>query len=293
MGALVAGNRLLDRRQNLRPEEVAEGDFCTLANGWRIHFLARGSGSPVLLLHGFMDSLQGWRRIIGPLAERHRVLAIDTPGFGASERPIQLVYSLKQLAGVLEEFLRLQGVERAAVVGHSLGGALAWQFAHDFRDRVEKLVLEDAAVYLRVPRAARLLNWVPSVIPRGAFGLYPMDARLIRASLRQAYGDGSRVDEFSVERRVRDLRVKGTAEALISNLASPRDLDVHIAGSGLDVPALIIWGGRDRVLPLAHARRLHRELPNSCLAIVDEAGHLPHEEFPDKVNQLILDFLDG
>jgi pimeloyl-ACP methyl ester carboxylesterase len=291
-GALFAGNRYLDRWQNLMPEEVAEGEFCTLSNGWRIHFVSKGQGSPVVLLHGFMDSLQSWRGNVGALAERHRVIAVDTPGFGCSERLMQPVYSLKQQARVLDEFFRLQGIERAAVVGHSLGGALALQFAHDFPDLVEKLVLEDAAVYLRVPRAGELLTWIPSFIPRGALGLYTMNASAIRASLKQAYGDGSRVDDESVEVRARFMRVQGTAEALMSMLASPRDLDLPGAATRLDVPTLIIWGERDRVLPLKHGRRLHRSLRNSRLAIIGEAGHLPHEEFPNKVNQLLTSFLD-
>ena len=149
-GALIAGNRHLDRRQTCTPEEEAEGEFCTLSNGWRLHFVSRGQGSPVVLLHGFMDSLQGWRGNVGCLAQRHRVIALDTPGFGCSERVLQPIYSLKQQARVLGEFLDLLGIERAALVGHSLGGSLAAQFTYDFPERVDRLVLEDAAVYLRI-----------------------------------------------------------------------------------------------------------------------------------------------
>jgi pimeloyl-ACP methyl ester carboxylesterase len=291
-GALVAGNRFLDRWQNLKAEEVAEGEFCTLSNGWRIHFVSKGQGSPVVLLHGFMDSLQSWRGNVGALAERHRVIALDTPGFGCSERVTQPVYSLKRQARVLGEFFDLQGIERAALVGHSLGGALAAQFAYDFPERVDRLVLEDAAVYLRVPRAGGLLSWVPPFIPRGALGLYSMNPTAIRTSLKNAYGDGSRLDDESVKLRARALRVHGTAEALVSMLESPRDSDLPGAVYKLDVPTLIIWGERDRVIPLAHGRRLQRDLPKARLAIIAEAGHLPHEEFPNKVNQLLNSFLD-
>ena len=96
----------------------------------------------------------------------------------------------------------------------------------------------------------------------------------------------------SVEARARALRVRGSAEALVSMLESPQDSDLPGAVSKIDVRTLIIWGERDRVLPLSHGRRLQSELPNARLAIVAGAGHLPHEELPDKVNQLLSSFLD-
>lgn len=292
IGALAAGNRHLDQWENLKLEEIAEGEFCRLSNGWRIHFVRKGRGSPVVLLHGFMDTLQSWRGNIDALAEKYQVVALDTPGFGCSERPVQPVYSLKAQARVLDEFLSLQGIERATLVGHSLGGALAIQFAYDFPDRVEKLVLEDAAVYLRIPRAGQVLRKIPSFVPRGALGLYTMNPGAIRASLEQAYGDASRVDEESVQSRLRALRVRGTAEALTSMIATPRNSALPGAAARLNVPTLIIWGERDRVVPLAHGRKLLHEMHDARMEIVRGAGHLPHEEFPEMVNSLLVGFLE-
>lgn len=290
-GALVAGNRYLDRRQNLRPEEVGAGEFCTLSNGWRIHFVSLGEGSPVVLLHGFMDTLESWRGNMNLLGQRHRVVALDMLGFGCSERILQPAYSLKEQSRVLAEFLDLQGIERAAIVGHSLGGALAAQFAYDYPNRVERLVLEDAAVYLRVPRVSSLVGRIPRFIPRGMIGLYSMNPVAIKAGLMNAFGDPSRIEEESIASRARGFRVRDTAEALMWMLDSPRDSDLPGSAGQLNVPTLVIWGEKDRVLPMSHGRRLQRDLPNARLVILEGAGHLPHEEMPEKVNQLLDGFL--
>lgn len=291
-GALAAGNRYLDGWENLEPEDAAEGEFCTLSNDWRIHFISKGEGSPVVLLHGFMDTLQSWRGNVEELAKRHRVIALDAPGFGSSERVRGQVYSIKAQARVLAEFLDRQGVEKTALVGHSLGGALAAQFAYNFPWRVTRLVLVDAAVYLRVPRTTRLVGRIPRFLTRGAIGIYSMNGAGIRASLKNAYGDARRVQEESVHVRTRASRVQGTAEALVSMIGSLHDSDLPEAAAGLTMPTLIVWGEKDPVLPLSHARRLQHELPDARLAIVAGAGHLPHEEMPEKMNQLLTGFLD-
>lgn len=290
-GALAAGNRYLDWWESLEPEDAAEGEFCTLSNDWRIHFVSKGEGSPVVLLHGFMDTLQSWRGNIDQLANNHRVIALDAPGFGCSERAHGHVYSLKHQARVLAEFLDRQGVEKAALVGHSLGGALAAQFAYNFPWRVSQLVLVDAAVYLRVPRTTRLVGRIPAFITRGALGLYSMNGTGIRVSLKNAYGDSGRVQDESIQVRTRASRIRGTAEALVSMVGSMHDSDLPQAAASLDMPTLIVWGERDPVLPLSHARRLQREMHDARLAIVAGAGHLPHEEVPEKMNQLLSGFL--
>lgn len=294
LGALTAGNRYLDRWQNLSLEDAASGKFCQLANGWRIHYQAQGpdAGEPVVLVHGFMDSLSTWRQQMDALSVTRRVIAFDLPGFGNSERVTEPIYSLRRMSQLLAEFFDLQGITRAAIVGHSLGGALAAQFAYDFPDKVGKLVLEDAAVYLRVPLVNGHLSALPRFVWRGAFGLYSMRGVGIRAGLIGAFGNPVRIKEESVQYRTRALRVRGTPEALVALVESPRDSDLPGGVSQIVPPTLVIWGARDRTVPLAQGRRLRRELPNARLAIFSKAGHLPHEEFPQQVNTLLNGFLD-
>jgi pimeloyl-ACP methyl ester carboxylesterase len=290
--ALVAGNRYLDRWQTLTPEELAEGEFCQLRNGWRIHYLERGQGETVVLIHGFMDSLHTWRRTIEALSTRYRVIAVDMPGFGCSERVTARVYSLKRMSEVLDEFLTRQGVRQATIVGHSLGGALAAQFAYDYPDRVDKLVFESAAVYLPFITTRLALSWLPASVSRGVIGLAAFGHTAMQSALPGIYGPHPRKDKELLRRRVQATRVRGSAEAWMAMLESPRATDLPRVVPEIAKPSLILWGARDRVVPLAHGRRLRRELPRARLVILSGAGHLPHEEYPVQVNEWFFRFLN-
>ncbi len=310
--ALAAGNQYLDQWQNLTPEEVAEGKFCELATGWRIHYIEKGrenaegsestkerenaqertSQTPVVFIHGFMDSVRSWQQNVDALASKRRVLALDMPGFGSSTRVRQPVYSLKRMSKVLNEFLEQQGIVRANLIGHSMGGALAAQFTYDFPEKVDQLILESAAIYFPIPKSLAAPDWIPPVIARGALGLAMMSARAVEVSLRSVYGSPNRVADEAIRLRERALRVQGTTEALVAMFGSPRESDLPGAVSKIEQPTLLIWGARDHLVPLADARRLRRELPNARLAIYYQAGHLPHEEFPNQVNELMNQFLD-
>lgn len=292
-GAVAAGNLYLDNWEGASPEAYAEGSFCRLANGWRVHFTSRGEGDTVLLLHGFMDSVGSWRRNVEALAAGHRVLALDALGFGCSERVVAPVYSLKRQARVVKEFLDLQGIARVSLIGHSLGGALAAQFTYDFPERVHKLVLVAAAVYMQIPEVPPLLRLVPRSVPRGLMGLYAMLPHAVELGLATAYGDARRIDRDSIDFRGRPFRIRGAVDALLAMIGSPRETDLPAAVTEIKQPTLVIWGERDHLVPPVYARRLRREMPNARLAIIGAAGHMPHEEYPQQVNELLTRFLES
>jgi hypothetical protein len=130
VGAVALANRRIDGWETLSLDDAGDGDFVSLSDGARIHYIARGlereskGGSSVILIHGLMDSAQHWAKNIGVLAREHPVWAIDLIGFGFSSRVTEPKYSLRYFARSLREFMDAQGIERAGIVGHSLGGAV-------------------------------------------------------------------------------------------------------------------------------------------------------------------------
>jgi len=290
--ALRYGNRYLDQFENAAHDENVCGEFFTTAAGWRIHFIAQGEGSPVVLIHGFMDSLQTWRRNVQALAETHRVYAFDVLGFGSSDRVRAPIYTLKQQARFLREFFVAQSIEHADIIGHSMGGALALQFAYDFPDLVHKLVVIAPATYLYAAFPRNGLRPIPRRVSRGILGLYERWQGERASSLRLAYGDPEHIPQDALPIRNQMRRVRGTHDALISMSKSKRESDVPHQLKHVDAPTLIVWGKRDHVVPIWHAQRHSRELPNARLEWIETAGHLPHEEEPDSVNELLIEFLD-
>lgn len=290
--ALRYGNRFLDLFEDTAHDAVAEGEFVKTAAGWRIHYTVHGQGTPVVMIHGFLDSHKTWRRNIESVAQNHRVYAIDVLGFGSSDRVRDPIYTLKQQAGFLKEFFDAQNIEKADVVGHSMGGATSLQFAYDFPDSVHKLVLIAPATYLYDAFPRNGLAGVPRSVSRGVLGIYERMQGDRANPVKLAYGDPERITQDSIDIRNRMMRAKGQHDALISMSKSRREANVPQELNQVKVPTLIIWGEKDRIVPKHHAHRHLRALPNARLEWIETAGHLPHEEMPEAVNRLLLEFLD-
>ena len=310
--AIWGSRKRLREWETLACEDAEEGEFLTLSDGAQMHYILRSpstpastssasahrggdlgrQGEPVILIHGLMSSTHEWTKNIDALAAARQVFAIDLVGFGFSSRVTEPTYSLKQYARSVREFLDAHGIARAHIVGHSLGGAIALQFAHDYGARVDKLILIDPAAYIfSLFKAVQFASRVPH-LPRTLGGLMLCNPHVHRSALRNALGDPTRLDEEMLAARMRASRVRGTLDALLAMLASPHVSDLPEGLSEITAPALILWGDRDTALPLRHGKRLARDLPNSELVILEGAGHVPNEEFPDIVNTLMLDFLN-
>ncbi len=290
--ALRYGNRFLDQFEDTAHDEIAEGDFVKTAAGWRIHYTAQGEGSPVVMIHGFLDSHKTWRKNEHVLAHDHRVYTIDVLGFGSSERVRAPIYTLKNQAAFLKEFFDSQNIEKADIIGHSMGGALALQFAYDFPDSVHKLVLIAPATYLYDALPRNGLKRVPRRVTRGVLGIYEKMHGDRANPVRFAYGDPERITNDAIQIRNSMMRVRGQHDALVAMSKSKRDANVPQELHQVQLPTLIVWGKKDRVVPSQHAHKHIRDLPNARLEWIENAGHLPHEEEPQAVNKLVKSFLD-
>lgn len=226
-----------------------------------VRYQVAGEGPPLILLHGLSGSVAWWQRNMKVLAREFRVHAVDLLYYG-TRRGARFV--LAQTAERITAWMKVLGLERAAFIGHSMGGYIAASIAAEHPEVVSKLVLVNAAAIFpsHGPRLAinRLVRWLPTFPPT----LAPV---LLR--------DAVRAGPFVLWEATRDL---------LSSDFRPRL-------SAVTAQTLIIWGEQDGILSIELARELHQALPNSELHILPDAGHNPMWESPEEFNELVLRFL--
>ncbi|MDP8951804.1 MAG: alpha/beta fold hydrolase [Actinomycetota bacterium] len=261
-------------------------------------YLAEGEGPPLILLHGVGDNALVWDWVIPALARTHRVYAPDLPGSGGSARPRGDDYSPASFGRFLAAFLDALGVERAAVVGNSLGGLVGLRLALTDPDRVTALVLIAGAGLGRgVSPALRSLALPGYGGLAVAWGKRPPGAvqrALGRAAL--LFGSPRRIPVKWLKEQYKLARLPGFLEGQLATVRA----QVGLRGqreilldrlSSLRVPTLVVWGERDRVLPPDQAREAISRIPDGSLELIPDCGHLPQVERPDHVAQILVRFL--
>ncbi len=266
---------------------------------------------PLVLLHGTGDSLHTWQGWTDALVGGRRVIRYDLPGFGLTGPDPAHDYSMHRQVEVLVAVLDHLGVEQVVLGGNSYGGAIAWQAALAHPDRVVALVLVDSAG--APPPAA------PAAAPPGpAAGAAPAPGRsvpigfqlarqrwaapllqrvlpreVIASSLRNVYGDPSRVTPALVDRYFDLATREGNRAALMARFGAPGRAASDAPASAITQPTLILWGGRDRLIPPVLGERFHAAIAGSTYVVFDALGHVPHEEDPQATLAPLRAFLDG
>ena len=273
-------------------ERYAQGKFVELG-GHRTHYLERGEGPPLILLHGFFYDSFLWAENIDALSRRFRVYALDLWGCGFSTRePLDYGYPL--YAEQLRLFMDAMGVERAALVGQSMGAGAAIKFCVAHRDRVDRLILVSAAGLPNPqPLMARFFN-LPGV---GEFFLNLRTDLFRTVGLKTSFiHDPKLITPDYFGHATRAHKIEGSIEAglkiLRSDFFGTLADEVRTMGT-LDVPTLLVWGREDKSQPLRVARQMHALLPGSRLDILDRAAHVSNFERAEEFNRLALEFLSG
>ncbi len=270
-------------------------------DGLRVRCLVAGTGgaSPALLLHGggFDAANFSYRYAIEPLSHPRPVLAFDWPGYGGSDKP-DLRYDLAYYARFLERLMNSLGIERATLVGISMGGGAALSFALYSPERVEKLVLV-ASYGLGQDIPYGRLGYFLVHAPLAADLIYAFlrrSRRSLRWGLRRIVHDPGVVSDELVEEARRLLCQPTSGRAF----RSFRRSEVGWSGLNTDLsdrlgevaaPTLLVHGERDRVVPVEWARRAHERLPDSELRVLQGCGHWPPRECPDEFNRVVAGFL--
>ena len=283
------------------PKELADPDSLFIeVNELIVHAKIQGMGDPTLiLLHGFGASTFSWREVIGPLSEHGTVLAYDRPAFGLTERPLvwegsRNPYSPESQVNLLIGLMDALHIEKAYWVGNSAGGTVALNAALNHPDRVEGLILVDAAVYQGggAPAFVRPLLQTPQLDHLG-----PLIARQISSRgddfVRSAWADPNRVTHEILAGYRKPLQAENWDIALweLTKASRQSTLPDHIFA--VQSPALVISGAEDTIVPLAFSMRLAEELPNAYLAVFQDCGHLPQEECPAEFVEAILEFIQN
>jgi pimeloyl-ACP methyl ester carboxylesterase len=264
------------------------GDTVTTSDGV-LHYIERGAGEPLLLVHGLGASVFTFRRNLDRLARTFRVIAVDLAGFGGSSRAVR-DYTLTAHARRLVELMDALGIERAHLLGHSMGGAVALRLAAVWPERVMRLVLVAPASPEIMRTGAAVTALLRPFFP--LFGLLYHNRRFRTMTLRSGFHDRAQMTDEVLEGYWGPARVRGHLEAL-SRLMAARRKDPPVDLRAVTAPVLILWGASDRWLRPAQGERLAARLPDARLAVVPEAGHLLPEERPEEFCALVEAFLTG
>jgi pimeloyl-ACP methyl ester carboxylesterase len=277
------------RFEDLDPVSAGAPGAFVEVDGVRIHYVEAGRGEPVLLIHGLNASTFSFRYTISELARHYRVVAVDRMGCGFSDRPAGGDYSLTAQATLLARVMDQLAIERAAVVGHSLGGAVAMRLTLAYPERVSRLVLVDSATDREMHFGALPATYLRHLLPIAS--LFALQrAWFRRLSLRSAVHDPAHLTPEVLDGYFRTSRMKGHLRALGLLFAHGRR-DGPLAFERIRQPTLILWGEHDRWLPPDRGEELERRIPDARLLLIRSAGHLPLEEQPDSCNQALLEFL--
>jgi pimeloyl-ACP methyl ester carboxylesterase len=268
-------------------------------HGHRVNFNIAGSGPPVVLIHGVAGRAAQWDQTMLLLAEKHTVIAPDLLGHGESAKP-RGDYSLGAFASGVRDLLIGLDIEGATVVGHSLGGGIAMQFAYQFPERCQRLVLVSSGGLGQevhpVLRAATLpgselvlpllahekLLEIASIVPR-AFAKVGLRPGPDVTEMARGYASLSTAEGRSAFIHTVRAVIDPTGQRIN---ASDR---LYLASK---MPSLIVWGGHDRIIPVSHARPTHKAMPGSRLELFENAGHFPHLDDPLRFARVLLSFLD-
>jgi pimeloyl-ACP methyl ester carboxylesterase len=269
-------------------------------HGHDIGYVTAGSGPVVILVHGIASSSTTWGRVIPALAERTTVVAPDMLGHGGSTKTAG-DYSLGALANGIRDLMEALGHDRATLIGHSLGGGVALQFAYQFPDRCERLVLvgsgglgKEIGLLFRAlsfpgvehvltpvftpavqSRSTAVVNWLRKVripFPESFDEIWQGYSSLSDGDTRRAF--------FHALHSVVDPAGQRVSAVNRLHLASLR-------------PILVIWGERDSIVPVRHAREAHQAMPGSVLHVFEGVGHWPQHDRPEEFTRVVLDFIDS
>jgi len=262
-------------------------------DGVRIHYQEKGTGTPLLLIHGFTSSVFSWKDVFEPLSKNFHVIAVDLKGFGFSGKP-DGDYTRRGQANLVAHFLDRLKIDKAWLCGNSMGGDVSLNLAVQNPQRVAGLILIDSGGvkveggglltpgYLFIPVVGRVLT-----------SLALRSDKLVRKGLEKSFYDQSKITDDRVTAYYRPLQTRDGQLAALRARTQANEFPVEPDLGKISAPALIIWGADDALIPLAAGRKMNSLIKNSKLVVIEKCGHLPQEEMPEQVVDEITKFVKG
>jgi pimeloyl-ACP methyl ester carboxylesterase len=280
--ALIALLLLCASQTTFASQTNAPAEKETLVFGQKIRYVEAGSGPTVILLHGLGGSSQAWQFNIGPFAEKFHVFVPDQIGFGKSDKPL-VNYRIRTYVDFLDQFCKQLKIERATLVGVSMGGWIAALFTAAFPDRVDKLVLVDAAGY-SPPK---------DVDPRTFYRLNPTTREGMKFLVAKVFYNKAFQTDAAIEQAIAARLSAGdgyTINAISESIIRGEDfLDDTV--KMIKRPTLIVWGREDGLVPLTDGERFNKDIAGSKLVVIDQCGHVPNLEKAGEFNVAVIKFL--
>jgi pimeloyl-ACP methyl ester carboxylesterase len=273
--------------------ETPESRYVSI-NGTSIHYLDQGKGTVIVALHGMVDSLHTWDEWAKKMTPHYRVVRMDIPGFGLTGPVREGGYSKEMFVGFLHAFLNELKIDQCILAGNSLGGAIAWNFALQYPEKVSQLILIDPAGYpMEIPWPLSLAE-TPGI---RYFARFITPRWIYQMSLRQVFGDPSKVTDSLVD-RFYELNLRpGNRDALIRIMDSLKKLNQDPTFSksiaGIRTPTLLIWGQKDTWIPVSHVTKWEKDVPGIRTILYENTGHVPQLEIPDQVAQDMHKWISG
>lgn len=273
----------VDRAAASTAQAATPADKYATVFGQKIHYVEAGSGPVVILVHGLGGDATNWAPTIGPLSQKYRVIVLDQIGFGKSDKPL-INYRVGTLVDFLDGFYKQLGITRASLVGNSLGGWTVAAYALAHPDKVDRLVLVDAAGFAVTG----------DVDPKILNGLNPSTRDSVKQLLplvfhnTQMFASDAAIDAFFTRRMTTGDGY--TIQRFIDSIVRGEDvLDNKL--SAVKQKTLIVWGREDGLTPLAMGERFKKEIPGSELFIIEKCGHVPQLEKAADFNAALMKFL--
>ena len=259
-------------------------------DGLNLRYLESGKGKKkhLVFIHGLGSAADRWMKIPDELSSEFHSIAIDLPGFGESEKPKKMDYTIDQFRKIIVSFLKEISIyeEETSLIGHSLGGYIASEIAIQNQDSIKKLVLIDSSGMLKKP--------TPVLEEYFEAAMNPTEDN-VRKAFEKMVADPKRIPKTLVDGFIRRINLPNAKYAFESTLVNSATTQI-----GLNrlrkinpIPTLILWGVHDKVIPLEHSKFFKESIDDSRLEIVADAGHAPFAEKPDQVRKLLSDFLIG
>jgi len=257
-------------------------------NGLKIRYLESGKPNDrhILFIHGLGSSADRWLGIPDALSANFHTIALDLPGFGKSDKPTTMDYTIENFKKTIVDFINLLRINdgKTSIVGHSLGGYIAAEVAIENNNQVERLVLIDSSGMLKKP--------TPLLEEYLKVAMNPTEDK-VRKVFEQMVADPARIPSKLVEGFISRINSPNAKYAFKSTLQNSANTQIGLGRLKLieNIPTLILWGIEDKVIPPGHSKLFKEAILNSQIKIIQDAGHAPFAEKPDQICEILHNFL--
>ena len=256
-------------------------------DGLQIRYLESGKENKnhLLFIHGLGSAADRWMKIPEELSSDFHSIAIDLPGFGESEKPKQMDYTINQFGTIIASFLQKISIhDQTSLIGHSLGGYIALEMIIQNPNLIKQLVLIDSSGMLEKP--------TPVLDEYFDAAMNPTKEN-VRRVFEKMVADPNRIPDQLVDGFIRRINMPNAKQAFASTLenSATTQIGLDVLRKIINIPTLILWGVHDKVIPIEHSKLFKEGIKDSRLEIIDDAGHAPFAEKPDIVCKLLQNFL--